>query len=324
MRLQADQITIAITVYDRRDFIEQAIDSALSQTIPVKVIVVEDCGPDPTLQAFITSKFGARIKYVRNPERRGLFGNWNACLEHCDTPWLSILHDDDYFKPIFVETMLNLHQAAPDRGLYFGRSRDIDPAGQIVRFGQPVVADPWQEIDLRALADKNLLGYEGHLFPVEYVRNVGGFRNSSRYCGDWEMWFKLVSRYGGVQTGTEVAVVRLYEDQRKGTSKVCRAGENYLATIVQRKRNYAYLKKAGRIQGYDVKALRYKTNMSCKYMIWHGARFSRRILDYNIRLFLGFPSLSLRERLFQLALRVFGRGLVKLCSRLSGVWAGDQ
>jgi glycosyltransferase involved in cell wall biosynthesis len=325
MSLHADQITIAITVYDRRDFIEQAIDSALSQTIPVKVIVVEDCGPDLTLQAFVKTRFGARIKYVRNPERRGLFDNWNACLEHCDTPWLSILHDDDYFEATFVETMLNLHQAAPGRGLYFGNSREVNKAGQFVRFGQPVVAGPRQEIDLRALADANVLGFEGHLFPVEFARNVGGFRSNSCYCGDWEMWFKLVSRYGGVQTGTVVAVVRYYsEDQRKGTTGVSRAGKNYLATIVQRKRNYAYLKTARRIQGFDVKALRYKTGMSSKYMFWYGAGFSPRILDYNIRLFLGFPSLSPRQRLFQLALRVFGRRLVKLCSWLCGVWAGDR
>jgi glycosyltransferase involved in cell wall biosynthesis len=324
MSLQAGQITIAITVYDRRDFIEQAIDSALSQTIPAKVVVVEDCGPDLTLRAFVTSKFGARIQYIRNPKRRGLFGNWNACLEHCDTPWLSILHDDDYLKPTFVETMLDLHQAAPGRGLYFGNSQEVNPAGQIVQFGQTVVVGPRQEIDLRALADANILGFEGHLLPVEYVRNVGGFRSSSRYCGDWEMWFKLVSRYGGVCTGTVVAVVRLYEDQRKGTTKVSRVGENYLATIVQRKRNYAYLKQAGRIQEFDIKALRFKTNMSCKYMFWFGAGFSRRILDYNIRLFLGFPPSSLRQRLFQLALRVFGRRLVKLCSGLSAGWVGDQ
>ena len=40
MSLASDQITIAVTVYDRRRYIEQAISSALNQTVPVKVIVV--------------------------------------------------------------------------------------------------------------------------------------------------------------------------------------------------------------------------------------------------------------------------------------------
>ncbi|HVM62075.1 MAG TPA: glycosyltransferase family 2 protein [Verrucomicrobiae bacterium] len=321
MSLQADQITIAITVYDRRDFIEQSIDSALSQTIPVKVIVVEDCGPDPTLQAFVTSKFGKRIKYVRNPERRGLFGNWNACLENVVTPWVSILHDDDYLKTSFVETMLNLYQAAPGRGLYFGGQMHVDPANQIASVQPPRAAGPIEEVDLRALADTNIVGFEGHLFPVEYVRALGGFRAHSRYCGDWEMWFNLVARYGGVRTNTVVALVRFCDDRRKGTTKVGRAGENYLATIVQRKRNYAYLKRAGLIRDFQVHTLRHKTAMTYKYMIWYGASFSPRILDYNIRLFLESSPSSLRQRIFQFALRIFGRLLIKSCSLFSALGA---
>jgi glycosyltransferase involved in cell wall biosynthesis len=319
MSLHADQISIAITVYDRRDFIEQAIESALNQTIPVKVMVVEDCGPDLALQPFVESKFGTRVKYVRNPQRRGLFGNWNACLEHCETPWLSILHDDDYFKPTFVETMLGLHQAAPGRGLYFGRPMVVNMAGQVVPFEQPTVCG-WEEIELLPLAGANLLGFAGHLFPVESVRGLGGFRSSSRYSGDWEMWFKLVSRYGGAHSGAEVVVVRAYEDWRKGTSRVSQAGQNHLATIVQRKRNYAWLKRAGKVGDIDLKSLRDKAGISLKYLIWYGGGFSQRMLDYNVRLFLSCRPRSLRQRVLQIAIRLGRSGLVRLCSRLCRIW----
>src|SRR5580658_7936336 len=105
LELRPEDITIAITVYSRREFVLGAIRSALAQTIPVKVIVVEDCG-DPALRDFVLREFGSRIEYFRNPRNRGLFDNWNACLEYCRTPWISILHDDDLLHPIFVETML--------------------------------------------------------------------------------------------------------------------------------------------------------------------------------------------------------------------------
>src|SRR5207237_703606 len=36
--LEPNQITIAITVYDRREFLAQAVESALNQTVPVKVM----------------------------------------------------------------------------------------------------------------------------------------------------------------------------------------------------------------------------------------------------------------------------------------------
>jgi glycosyltransferase len=320
MSLQASQISIAITVFDRREFIEHAVASALNQTIPVKVMVVEDCGPDPTLQAFVKSKFGARIDYIRNRERLGLFGNWNACIENCKTPWLSILHDDDYFKPAFVETMLKLQSAAPGRGLYFGSQLAVDSKERVVPFGKPVVPGFWQEIELRTLADRNLLGFAGHLFAIENARAVGGFRNHSRFCGDWEMWFKLVSRYGGAHTGAEVAVVRVYEDWRKGTSKVSRAGENCLATVVQRKRNFAYLKKSGQVSDIDRKALRGASNISLHHMIWYGADFSPRKLNYNIALFLAHAPSSARQFLVQVAIWLLGPGFVKIASRFCRLW----
>ena len=77
-RLAPDEITIAVTVYDRRQYLAQAIESALNQTLSVRVIVVEDCGPDPALQGLVQERFGSRIEYFRNSSRRGLFGNLNA------------------------------------------------------------------------------------------------------------------------------------------------------------------------------------------------------------------------------------------------------
>src|SRR4051812_46766208 len=115
MELRAEHITIAVTVFSRRDFVRDAIRSALAQTVPVRVIVVEDCGPDAGMREFITAEFGDRIQYFRNPKNRGLFDNWNACLEYCQTPWLSILHDDDLLHPHFVATMLALAKDAPGR-----------------------------------------------------------------------------------------------------------------------------------------------------------------------------------------------------------------
>ena len=79
--MSPENITIAITVYNRRQYVKQAIASALDQTAPVRVTVVEDCGPDPTLESWVKAEFGPRIDYFRNPRRRGLFDNWNACVE---------------------------------------------------------------------------------------------------------------------------------------------------------------------------------------------------------------------------------------------------
>jgi glycosyltransferase involved in cell wall biosynthesis len=126
MSLHPQEITIAVTVYNRRDYLEKSIGSALAQSIPVRVMVVEDCGPDPGLREYVHSLFGSRVGYFRSERRRGIFGNWNACIEQCQTRWLSILHDDDWLKPDFVKAMVELNHHAGDRGLYFGRTVVVD------------------------------------------------------------------------------------------------------------------------------------------------------------------------------------------------------
>ncbi|MGN6555238.1 MAG: glycosyltransferase family 2 protein, partial [Verrucomicrobiota bacterium] len=199
MPLLAEDITIAVTVYSRREFVLEAIRSALNQTIPVRVMVVEDCGPDPTLRDLVTGEFGDRIQYFRNPRNRGLFDNWNACMEYCSTPWLSILHDDDILRPTFVKTMLKLSRQAPDRAIYFGRSAELTEQGQI-NPPSPVQWNPWREMDPIQLADECFVLFPGQLFNVAHARAVGSVRPRSFFTGDCDFWFRLVLSSGGAQT----------------------------------------------------------------------------------------------------------------------------
>ena len=90
MSVSAEQITIAVTVFNRRKYVKHAVASALNQTAPVRVMVVEDCGPDPGLQDFVRQEFGTRIQY-RNPRRRGHKGlNYLSVLTHNLVP--SVMH----------------------------------------------------------------------------------------------------------------------------------------------------------------------------------------------------------------------------------------
>lgn len=223
MSLSADQITVAITVYNRRQYVKQAISSALNQTVPARVMVVEDCGPDPMLEGFVKAEFGPRIDYFRNPKRRGLFGNWNACLELCRTEWISILHDDDYLAPVFVEAMMELEKEAPGRALYFGRTIFVDEQcrawpEQDLR----PVAGRWVERDLRDILYAPF-PFAGHLFRVSSARRLGGFRATSFMCGDWEMWAELMADGGAAQSSRTVAFNRGHYGWDRGSSQVERS-----------------------------------------------------------------------------------------------------
>jgi glycosyltransferase involved in cell wall biosynthesis len=325
VNLSAAQITIAVTVFNRRKYLKQAIASALDQTAPVRVMVVDDCGPDPSLEAFVRQAFGSRIEYVRNPRRRGLFGNWNACLDYCRTPWLSLLHDDDYLAPGFAQAMVDLSVQAPDCGLYYGTTEYISEGGESLDLHvYPPMATPWRRVDLAETLRTTPMPFPGHIFRVDYARELGGFRESSQFCGDWEMWSRLIARYGAAQTRTNVAYKRAHTSAERGCTKIDLNGRLRPLVFVQQKRVLGLLRDAGANARFDRARLLKEAPMSVNYLLEHGAHLPSRILRYNVALMLRSAPPSLQYAAFQTLARGLGWRFVRAASRLKGCLAKNS
>lgn len=316
MILRPQDITIAVTVYNRREFILDAIESALAQSVPVKVIVVEDCGPDPGLRDFILKKFGNRIEYFRNPKNRGLFDNWNACVESCRTSWLSILHDDDLLVPDFVATMLDLAEKAPGRALYHCHAAIIDENGKTI-FTQSVAwNESWREIDLVEMAGPDFTMYfAGNLFSIEAAKKIGGFRPNSYYSGDWDFWFRLALHGGAARTSAAVAMSRMHLGPERGTTRADRLGWRWALENVQRKRGLALLARQKGIQvRFDRIEYVEKSPIPSQVLLRNARNYSRRILKYNAWLFIHGHPPHFRYAVLQWLVRIFGKNVLRFLS----------
>jgi glycosyltransferase involved in cell wall biosynthesis len=314
--LKAEDITIAVTVYNRREYILQAVRSALDQTVPVRVMVVEDCGPDPTLRDYVLNEFGSRITYHRNPVRRGLFDNWNACLELCPTPWLSILHDDDYLAPDFVEAMIELSTHAPGRGFYIGRSTLIGADGAVHPPADLPGGADWCPLDPAGFALVNHVLFPGQLMNVAAARGLGGFRKHSKFCGDWEMWFKLTARFGGAQTRRIVAFNRAHAGSERGTTAIDRAGLKDVLDHVQRKRNLAFLREIGMPVECCREQFYVESPLPTRLLLKHAWRYRASVLRYNLHLLRASRPPHVGYALVRWLAGIGGAPLVRSLSRL--------
>jgi glycosyltransferase involved in cell wall biosynthesis len=309
------QITIAVTVYSRRQYVKQAIASALAQTVPVRVMVVEDCGPDPTLEGFVKGEFGSRIEYFRNPKRRGLFDNWNACLELCRTEWISILHDDDYLAPVFVEAMMELEKEAPGRALYFGRTIFVDQQGTVTAEQDlRPVEGRWVERRLRDIL-YSPFPFAGHLFQVSSAKRLGGFRATSFMCGDWEMWANLMASGGAAQSNQAVAFNRVHLGWDRGSVHVARSGRHIPTQYVQHKRILAILPRGCGMK-FDRADFQRRSPMSVRFLLQYGHTLSPRLLDYHVRLLLLSPAPHWPYAVFQQLIRLGGARFVRVAATL--------
>src|SRR5262249_7263082 len=69
-------VSIVVPVYNGERFLRASLDSILAQTYPrIEVLVMDDASTDGT--PAILASYGERIKVIRQPENRGIYGNMN-------------------------------------------------------------------------------------------------------------------------------------------------------------------------------------------------------------------------------------------------------
>lgn len=118
-------VSIVITTYNYGQYIKEAINSALEQTLPpCEIIVADDGSTDNTAE--IVAEYGDRVRYIRY-EHKGICQLRNALLDEAKGEWLLFLDADDYLATDFIEQSFrdistgdeSLAIVYPDR-TYFG------------------------------------------------------------------------------------------------------------------------------------------------------------------------------------------------------------
>ncbi len=200
--------------------------------------------------------------------------------------------------------MIELSEAAPQRGLYFGECEVIDERGRTL--AQPV-AQPfsWRELNLEYWTYFDPVCFPGQLFRVDAARSVGGFRASSVYAADWEMWFKLTLRWGSAATNRRIAIYREHRSAGRGTVAADMSGRRYAYVNVQRKRHAAWLTLQRPSFKFDRRRIQRDSPIPMRFLLQNGYVSSDRMLRYNASLLFASSPPHLLYRLFQAFVRVF-------------------
>ncbi len=101
-------ISILIPVFNRKDFIAECIQSALSQTFSnFELVVVDNASDDGTWD--IARQFAARdgrVRVFRNDLNIGPVRNWKRCADEAVGQFSKILFSDDCLEPECLSEML--------------------------------------------------------------------------------------------------------------------------------------------------------------------------------------------------------------------------
>lgn len=209
-------LTIAIPTYKRFNLLRECLVnlSASNFTFPVEIIIVDN-DPENADAAllFIESIGMKRIRYFKNNENYGMFGNWNQCLGLARGRYVTLLHDDDLLdtpfaiimnrlvsnKELFSETLIGFNISILDQRA----SEDAVHTNALLRrIKEKAKRRREQNICVVGLDDlfkSNL--FQGTLGVVMLRDNavaIGGFNQDMYPISDYDFWIRWVTQFGKI------------------------------------------------------------------------------------------------------------------------------
>ncbi len=181
-------ISVVIPAYQAAQFIGDALDSVIAQTLPALEIIVVDDGSTDELDAAL-EPYLPKIRLLRQTNA-GEAAAKNTGVSAARGDLIAILDADDIFLPRRLEALVELATARPDLDLITTDAFMVVDGTVLrrcfdgtFRFAQP----PDQR---RAILTDNFL-------PFVAVRRtaflaVGGFDESLRKVPDWDCWIRMI------------------------------------------------------------------------------------------------------------------------------------
>lgn len=128
---QQDLVTVIIPVYNGRQYLPEAIESALAQTYPaIEVIVIDDGSTDDSRD--VALRYAPRVQALRQ-DHGGLGAARNTAIAKATGQYLGFLDADDIWLPGKLDLQIRALDAEPAVDMVFGHveefiSPDLDDA----------------------------------------------------------------------------------------------------------------------------------------------------------------------------------------------------
>lgn len=120
----------------KTQYLREALLSIKNQTYKnFKVIVSDDCSPQPVGEIYKGFDNDSRFEYRRNEQNIGgksLVAHWELLVNMCDTEFFIMASDDDVYAPTFLEEIDRLVEAYENVDLFRARCKKINGNGDVV------------------------------------------------------------------------------------------------------------------------------------------------------------------------------------------------
>lgn len=191
-------ITTLIPTYQRPFMLKRAIQSVLHQTYPqFQVLVYDNASGDETASIVAElARSDSRVKYYCHPRNIDASPNFEYGMQRVDTPYFSILSDDDILLPDFYETVLAGFKKFPEAAFSACGVIDVTDRGQFLAISKTTVKEREIRVPSEGLFSmiSDYINWTGILFRKEVISAIGGLDHSIKPI-DYDFVLKAAARF---------------------------------------------------------------------------------------------------------------------------------
>lgn len=187
-----NKVSVIIPSYNYCEYIEECLNSVLSQSYPnTQVIVVDDGSTDGTSD--ILEKYRKWVE-VLHQENAGPAAAKNAGIKLASGEFICFLDADDIFLPDKIHMQLDLMQDNSSVGLVHTGVNWINENGEIFKVDfKTSIHDKEEQIFQLLIA--NYITSSSVMIRRDVFRDVGLFNEKLKYAEDYEMWLRIIRNF---------------------------------------------------------------------------------------------------------------------------------
>jgi glycosyltransferase involved in cell wall biosynthesis len=182
-------VDIIIPAYNPGTFLDEAIQSALSQTHDnINIIVVDDNSSEDVES--IVKKY-SNIKYIRNEKNLGPAASRNVGIKSSDAPYVSLLDADDIWYNHKLELSLDSFNKNPEIGMTCGNYHVLLNRR---RLSKPFYSRPIK-ITWEKMMRQNFIASGSTTIKRDVLESIGLFDEELWISEDYDCWIKISENY---------------------------------------------------------------------------------------------------------------------------------
>jgi glycosyltransferase involved in cell wall biosynthesis len=183
--MEARSLVSVVTVcYNAVDFIEDCIESVLSQRLDdAEYVIIDGGSTDGTVG--VIARHARALSYWRSSADRGIGHAFNLGVAHSRGEWVLFLNADDYLcRPDALQVLAQ--RATPSADVVYGRVQPVSREA-IPRPVGPTVGSPYSP---GRFLLRDLIPHPAALTSRAYLERVGPFREDLRIAVDYEIYLR--------------------------------------------------------------------------------------------------------------------------------------